>query len=317
LCYNFVNLFPTHHRDKPLTTQALPYIILTGSLFGTSLIASRFGVGQFAPLVYIGLRILIASMGYGTIYIFNRRRPWPTDKTLWRHATMLGIFGTVVPMVGIISSLQYLSSGVTSILISAGPALALLMAHIFLPDERLNLKKAAGVMLALTGALFIALRGENGLPNVDQVNPLGYIFVLMAVLGGNGMNVYARKFMRNLDTVDVASIRMWVATLLVMPVAILFVGIDLRMVTGQGYFSLVYAAIAANVLGMFMVFYNVKRFGATAAAMTDYIIPVVASLGGVLLLGEQITSGVIVGMALIVAGLALINQFRRAAPKAI
>jgi len=79
----------------------------------------------------------------------------------------------------------------------------------------------------------------------------------------------------------------------------------------------VYAAIAANLLAMFLVFYNVKRFGATAAAMTDYIIPVVASLGGVLLLGEQMTGGMIIGMLLIASGLALINQFRRAAPKAI
>jgi len=301
-----------------LTTQALPYIILTGSLFGTSLIASRFGVGQFHPLIYIGLRTLIASVGYGAIYfVGHRRRPWPTDRNLWQHATMLGIFGTAVPMVGVIGSLQYLSSGVASILISAGPALALVLAHIFLPDERLSLKKAAGVTLALAGALFIALRGENGLPNVDEVNPLGYLLILMALLGGNGMNVYARRFMRHLDTVDVASIRMWVATLLVLPAAAFFIGIDLNMVTGQGYFSLVYAAIAANVMGMFLVFYNVKRFGATAAAMTDYIIPVVASLGGVLLLGEQVTGGVIVGMTLIVAGLGLINQFRRAAPKAI
>jgi drug/metabolite transporter (DMT)-like permease len=300
-----------------LTTQALPYIILTGSLFGTSLIASRFGVGQFHPIVYIGLRVLIASVGYGAIYLFNRRRRWPTGKKLWQHATMLGIFGTVIPMVGVISSLQYLSSGVASILISAGPALALLLAHIFLPDERLSLKKAAGVTLALTGALLIALRGENGLPNVDQVNPLGYILILMALFGGNGMNIYARKFMRDLDTVDVASIRMWVATLVVLPVAALFIGIDLETVTGQGYFSLVYAAIAANLLAMFLVFYNVKRFGATAAAMTDYIIPVVASLGGVLLLGEQMTGGMIIGMLLIASGLALINQFRRAAPKAI
>jgi len=79
----------------------------------------------------------------------------------------------------------------------------------------------------------------------------------------------------------------------------------------------VYAAIAANLLAMFLVFYNVKRFGATAAAMTDYIIPVVASLGGVLLLGEQMTGGMIIGMLLIASGLVLINQFRRAAPKII
>jgi drug/metabolite transporter (DMT)-like permease len=60
------------------------------------------------------------------------------------------------------------------------------------------------------------------------------------------------------------------------------------------------------------VFYNVKRFGATAAAMTLYIVPVVATLGGALVLGEEITSGMLGGMALIVCGIAILNLPGRA-----
>jgi drug/metabolite transporter (DMT)-like permease len=88
-------------------------------------------------------------------------------------------------------------------------------------------------------------------------------------------------------------------------------------VTLQGYTALFYAAVAGNFAGMFLAFYNVKRFGATAAAMTDYVIPVVAGLGGILLLGEQITRGMIGGMLLVAAGLTLINRFRQAAPKPV
>ena len=197
-----------------MTTQALPYVVLLGTLFGSTLIASRFGVGQFQATAYIGLRVVIASLSYGTIYIFNRnRRPWPHDPILWRHAALLGIFGTAVPMVGIVSSLQYLSSGVVAILISAGPALTILMAHFFLTDEPLTRQKGIGVTLALCGASLIALRGENGLAGVGQTNPVGYLLILAALVGGNTMNIYARKYMRHLDTVDVASIRMWVAAL--------------------------------------------------------------------------------------------------------
>lgn len=301
-----------------MTTHALPYVVLLGTLFGSVLLASRFGVAQFDALTYIGLRTVIASLCYAAIYVFSRgQRSWPTNRNLWRHAILLGIFGTAIPMVGIVSSLQYLSAGVVAILISAGPAFTILMAHFFLPDEPLNLQKGFGVGLALVGALLIALRGESGLGDVEQANPLGYLFILVALVVGNGMNIYARKYMRNFNTVDVASIRMWVATLVIMPVVILFIGIDLDAVTPQGYFVLFYAAIIGNFLGMFLAFYIIKRFGATAAAMTDYVIPVVAGLGGVLILGEQITRGMIIGMVFIAIGLALINQFRRAAPKPV
>jgi drug/metabolite transporter (DMT)-like permease len=103
---------------------------------------------------------------------------------------------------------------------------------------------------------------------------------------------------------------MFVATLLVLPFSALFIGIDLQAVNIQGYFALVYAAVAANFLGMLLAFYNVKRFGATAAAMTLYVIPVVASAGGILVLGEKITGGMMVGIGFIVVGIALINRRR-------
>ncbi|MFC1974938.1 DMT family transporter [Chloroflexota bacterium] len=294
--------------------QALPYVVLLGFLFGTTLIASRFGVGQFHPITYIGLRTVLASLSYGAFYVLDRRRAWPTDPSLWRHAIVLGILGTAVPMVSVISSLQYLSSGVAAILITAAPALTILMAHFFLADEMLTLRKGAGVMLALGGTLLIAMRGENGLPDVSQTNPVGYVLVFLAMLFGSGMNIYARKYMRHFDSFDVASIRMLVAALVIMPVVILFIGIDLQSVNGQGYFVLVYGALIGNFLGMFLAFYNVKRFGATAAAMADYVIPVVAGLGGVLILGEKITAGMVVGMMFIAGGIALINRRRRRAP---
>jgi drug/metabolite transporter (DMT)-like permease len=59
---------------------------------------------------------------------------------------------------------------------------------------------------------------------------------------------------------------------------------------------------------MLLAFYNIKHFGATAAAMTAYIIPIFAGIGGALLLDEQITSMMLVGMALIMTGIAIINR---------
>jgi drug/metabolite transporter (DMT)-like permease len=124
------------------------------------------------------------------------------------------------------------------------------------------------------------------------------------------MTVYARKFMLNFDAFDVASVRMFVATLAVVPLSALFVGMDLRGVNGQGYFALGYAALVGNFAGMLLAFYNIKRFGATAAAMPLYVIPVVGSLGGALLLGEQITAGMTTGMGFIALGIGLINRWR-------
>lgn len=294
-----------------MSPEALPYIILLGILFGSSLVVSRFSVGQFQPLTYIGLRLGLAGLAHIAVYVFSRSRQWPQGRHLWSRAAVLGIFATAIPMTGIVSSLQYQSSGVTSVLITTGPALTVLMAHFLLPDESLTRRKGVGVILALAGAFLLAVRGESGLPDVERASPVGYLLVLGAMVSASASTVFARKYMRDLETFDVASVRMWVAALAIIPISLLLEGFDLSQVTGQGYGALLYAAFVGTFAGMMLAFYNIQRFGATASAVTAYIIPIVASLGGVLILGETITTGMLLGMALIVGGVAIINERQR------
>jgi drug/metabolite transporter (DMT)-like permease len=293
-----------------VSKKALPYITLLGFFFGSTLVVSRFSVGQFEALTYVGLRLTLASLCHVAIYAFSRRRSWPRARSLWLHAAVLGVFGTAIPMSAIVTSLQFQSSGITSVLITTSPAITVVMAHFFLPDEPLTRRKSLGVLLALGGALLLALLGESGLPDATGASRLGYVLVLAAMLLGSGSTVFARKYMRDMDTVDVASVRMITAALVVMPASLLLVGFDLSAVTGQGYLALLYAALVGTFSGMMLNFYNIKSFGATAAAMTAYIIPVVATFGGVLLLGETITSGMLAGMSLIIVGVTIINRQR-------
>ncbi|MCP4421526.1 MAG: DMT family transporter [Chloroflexi bacterium] len=292
-----------------MTAQALPYVSFLGFLFGSTLIASRFSVGQFQPATYIGLRLTMASLGHIAFYTFvSRRYKWPTDRRLWLHASVLGVLGTAVPMTAIVTSLQYLSSGLAAILITTSPAITVLLAHFFLPDESLNRRKIAGIFIALSGTVTLALSGESGLADVSQANPMGYLLMMLAMTMGGASAVYIRKYLRSYNAFDVASIRMVIAALLVMPLSVLTVGFDLQRVTATGFTALAYAALVGTFSGLLLAVYNVKRFGATAAAMTSYVIPIFAGLGGVLLLDEQITAVMLVGVVLIIGGVMLVNR---------
>ena len=97
------------------------------------------------------------------------------------------------------------------------------------------------------------------------------------------------------------------AAIFVMPLSLFLVGFDLGQVNAQGFFALAYAALIGTFLGEWLNLYNIQQFGATASAMVSYVIPIVASLGGVLLLGETITQGMLVGMGLIFVGIYLIS----------
>lgn len=289
-----------------MTWQAIPYIVLLGFFWGSTLIASRFSVGQYEATTYIGLRLLIAAVAHILVYTLMKR-PFPRNKNLWKRGVFFGVFATALPMTCIVMGLQYLSSGVASILITLNPAMTVLLAHFFLPDEPLTKRKAGGVALALSGALLLALRGETGLDDISG-SQLGYTLLLISVCIGSFGVIYARKYLKEFDSFDVASVRMFAAGVTVLPLSIFFVGFDMSAVEAVGYGALFYAALVGTFSGMMLSFYNIKHFGALAAATTSYVIPIVATIGGFLILNEQITPTMGVGMAIIIGGISLLRE---------
>jgi drug/metabolite transporter (DMT)-like permease len=292
-----------------LNSKAIPNVILLGVFFGSTLVVSRLGVDQFAPTTYVGLRFTLASLAFALVYTFqigNRR--WPRGEGLWQKGILMGIFGTAFPMIGIVSSLEYLSSGLVSILITVGPAFTVILGHIFLDDEQLTRRKGSGVILALGGTMLLMLLGETGLPDSSQANPIGYLLVLGGMLAGSIMTIYVRKNMQDCNTFDITGIRMFVGALFVMPLSFLLEGFDLSKVDSYGVLALIFAAVVGSFLGMMLSLYNIQRFGPTAAVMTTYVVPVVAGLIGVLFLDEQITWGMASSIMLIIFGVWIINS---------
>ena len=78
-----------------------------------------------------------------------------------------------------------------------------------MPDELLNRRKVFGVSLALGGAILLALSGEDGLPDVTQAVPTGYLLVSVGMIFSSIMIIYARKYLRGYDAWDVGSIRLF------------------------------------------------------------------------------------------------------------
>ena len=142
----------------------------------------------------------------------------------------------------------------------------------------------------------------------------GYAWALIGITSSAAASVYARRYLRTANSWDVASIRMFAATLILLPITYFTVGYDLSNVTATGYVALVYAALVGSFTGMWLSFYIIIRFGATSASQTSYVLPVVAVILGSLFLGEQITPTMIVGMVIIFIGLALLNWRRDSSP---
>ncbi len=275
---------------------------------GTSLVATRFGVSQFAPFTFVTARLMLATAGFLVVYLFDRRRhSWPKQRQLWRQSLIVSAVGPAVQMTIFAISLQYLSSGMVAILITTFPVLIVLAAHVLLHDEKLSRQRGLGVLLAMTGAILLAVQQQSGLPDVTA-GRIGYVLIGLALLAGTAETIYTRKYMRTYDSFDVTALRILIGTAIMVVVSSLWTGIDLEGINGQGYFSLIYAALVGTIIAFVLRFDIIKRFGATASAMINYVIPITATLGGVLILDEIVTVWMVAGMAVILLGIALVTD---------
>ena len=300
-------------RINILRTQGLPYVLLLSFCFGTSTIASRYVLREMNSISYIGVRMTISTTCFVLLFLLSKKHKLPRNRQIWKHGMVLGVIGTALPMMGFITALTYLSAGVTSIISTVGPALTVTLAHFILKDDKMDLTKVLGVVIALSGALMLVLRGETGLG--IESNPIGYLFILGSTISSSIGVIYARRYVTGYSPVEVTSVRALTAMAIALPLGIFVFGIDLPALSGGAWVGIVYGSTVSTFAGFILSLWIVTNFGVATSIMTNYMVPIIATVAGFLLLGEQITQGMIFGMAVIMTGIYLINsRGRRLAP---
>lgn len=292
---------------KPLT-----YIGLIGFFFGINIVASRFALGQFDPIFFVGLRLAVAAFSFVPLYLIaSQRYPFPKDWKVWVDGSVIGVLGTAVPMTCFVLALKYQSSGVASILVTTGPAITALMAHFVLSDENLNLSKSAGILLSLGGALLIALSGETGLADIPRANPISYGLISLSLLFHSAGTIYARKFALHYQAYDLTAIQMLSGTVVMLSLAGFLTGFQGDRVNPIGILTVVFVGVA-SFAGFLLYYTTVLHYGATIAVMSLYVTTIVATLSGFVLLDETLTIRILGGMVVILMGITLVNYGSRA-----
>lgn len=291
-----------------MKNKGLFYAFLLSLFFGTSLISTRYALQQYDSIDFIALRMVISVTCFVALFSFSSRYQWPTSKVVWKHGVVLGIIGTTIPFTAFITALNYLSGGMAAIIGSTGPVITLVMAHFFLRGDELTRRKVMGVTLALSGAILLTLSGQTGLGDSAEFNPLGYLLIFASNISISIGTIYTRKYVVDLDVMQITSVRVFTAMLITIPSGYLLGGIDVSQVTQSGIIALFYSAIISSFFGFILALYIINKFGVTTSIMTNYLVPVVATLGGLLLLDERVTGIMLIGMATISLGIYIINR---------
>jgi len=218
----------------------------------------------------------------------------------------MSILNNVIPFTLIVWGQSHIASGLASILNATTPLFTVIVAHYLTVDERLTGQKFAGVIVGFVGVAVMI--GAAAFVSLDT-SILAQLAILGAALSYGFSGVFGRRFKTmGIPPLATAAGQVTVSSALLLPAALL---IDrpwtLAMPSTATILSLVALGLVSTAFAYLIFFRLLARAGATNVGLVTFLIPVSAILLGVFILGETLAIRHVAGMALIGAGLILID----------
>jgi drug/metabolite transporter (DMT)-like permease len=276
-------------------------ILISGSAFGSSVVMSRFGLMEIPPLALVTMRLCLSSLVFAGVMALQRRR-LPHNPRVWVDIGLVALGNVLLSMVSFTLALQYISSGVLTIILALIPLFTGLMAHVWLSQEKLNIMKLAGLGIAFLGVVVLLSTRTTGLSEAPATGFQGYFLAFFGVIISSAAVVYARRRLKEIDIVVFTGGQMAMSLLVLIPFALAFTDIQLSSISWRGWIAVGYNGLVGSFLGHLVYFKMVKNYGATAASLSSYVIPVVSTGLGAMFLGELITLPLGIGALLVLVG---------------
>lgn len=290
--------------DRPPLRAWLPGYLALVLIWGSSFLFIKVGVRELHPLYVTFGRVLAGVLTVLVVLLVMRAR-LPRDPRIWGHLAVIGTVGVAIPFSLLAYGEQRISSSLAGIWNATTPLVALPVAVLVMRTERMTARRLGGILLGFVGVLVVlgVWRGVGGLELTGQLMCLG-----TAACYGVAIP-YTRRFLGDLPDSGIAvpAGQLITATVAMAVVTPLVAGAP--PAPANLSVEVVGSVLALGALGTGLAFvFNfrvIRVAGATTSASVTYLLPVVATIIGVIALNEDLRWNQPVGAIVVLAGVAL------------
>ncbi len=273
-------------------------------IWGTTYLAIRIGVAELPPMLFAGMRWVIA----GTIFLFYLRLKGvklPSKSDLFPLAVigllLLG-FGNGLVVVGE----QWVNSGLAALLITTLPFWMVGFESLLPLGPKLNMLVIAGIVLGLAGVSFIFGSHWEELLNPDYL--IGILAILGAVVTWSAGSVYSKHKKMSLNPLMGAAVQMLIAGFVLSIFGVL-IGETSRVVfTQDGLLAFAYLTLVGSIFGYGSYIYALAHLPISLVSTYAYINPVIALFLGWLILDERLDFIIAIAAVVIIVGVLLVKK---------
>lgn len=277
--------------------------LLLCCIWGSTWLFIKLGLHDLPPLTFAGIRFVIAATLL-FLLILVRRVPLPRKRRDWLLLAVTGVLSFSLNYGLVFWGEQYISSGLAALLQSTLPAFGLIIAHYYLPGERMTWPRIVGVLLGVFG---VGVIFSNQLQVAGPRALWGSAALVLSAFCAAYANVLVKRYGLNLQPSVLAAGQMLFGLVPLLLIGIPLEGNPLKYHwTPIAVISLFYLAIVGTVIAFLLYYWLMHNMDVTKTMMIALVTPVVAVLLGMLILKEQLHWRTLFGGAMIISGLSLI-----------
>lgn len=283
------------------------------AFWGGTYIAGRMTAAEAGPFTLAFLRFALASLILA-LYTYYRQADalklhgWKE----FRDMFILGATGIFACNAFFFIGLQTVDAGRAAIITSNNPIFIALGAAIFL-KESLTWRKALGIIIAIMGTIIAVSRADIAVFTGDSTFLDSFMWGDLAMFGcclsWVIYAVYGQATLKHFSPLGLVTWSCIMGTALLFPFAISEGMLsDFIHYSSTLWISTLYLGAIGTALGFTWFYDAMQGLGATRASVFTSFVPIVAILCGWLMLGEEISVSLLVGTALAVSGVYLVNK---------
>ncbi|MEJ2194324.1 MAG: EamA family transporter [Ignavibacteriaceae bacterium] len=272
--------------------------------WSTTYLAIRIGVESLPPMLFAGIRWIIA----GSIFLVIQKG---LGQKLPAKNEILPIAIVGIALLGIGNGLlvvaeQWIPSGLAALLMATLPFWIVGFESLLPNGQHVNFKIILGLMLGLIGVLLILGRDVSDWINSNYL--IGILALMGAVISWSLGTIYSKYKKISVHPMMGASVQMLIAGSLQAMLGLFLGEHNIFHLSESGLFATGYLIIFGSIIGYGSYMYAISQLPLSLVSTYSYINPILALILGWYILNEVLTINILFAAILIIIGVMLVQK---------
>jgi drug/metabolite transporter (DMT)-like permease len=276
---------------------------LVGVLWGIPYLFIKVAVDEdtgYAPAIVVFGRVLIGAAILIPLAIKDRSI-FAAFRGI-KYVAFYAILEMVIPWILIGTAEQKISSGLAGLLIASVPIWSNLITYFQGDKDAVKANRIFGIGIGFLGVvLIVGIETFTG-----SSDPLSILMVIIAAIAYAYAIIMIRKKLPDVSGIAINAVAMALTAIFYLPFTIALW--PDHTVSREATYSVIALGIFSTGLAFAIFFSLIADIGPTRASLVTYWNTAVAVILGVLILGEELTVGIRIGLPLVVLGSWLVNR---------